>query len=68
MVTLRHEKLGAPQELIIEYLRTNPEITNVTARKICAIPSPSQIAEDIEDVDYNGAGLREAPTRSRRLI
>jgi ATP-dependent DNA helicase RecG len=39
LVSLRHEKLGTPEQLIVEYLRDNQEINNSSARNICFIGS-----------------------------
>jgi ATP-dependent DNA helicase RecG len=39
VVTLRHEKLGTPEEIIVEYLRGHDEINNTIAREICFIGS-----------------------------
>ncbi|CEJ10665.1 Divergent AAA domain protein [bacterium YEK0313] len=39
LVILKHEKLGSPEQLIVEYLRTNEEINNATGRAICQIGS-----------------------------
>ncbi|MEE1609705.1 ATP-binding protein [Microvirga sp. CF3016] len=39
LVSLRHEKLGTPEQIIVGYLRKNDEINNSTARNICFIGS-----------------------------
>jgi len=39
LVTLRHEKLGTPEQIIVEYLGEHDEINNATARAICFIGS-----------------------------
>lgn len=39
IVTLKHESLGTPQSLIMNYLNANDRITNKEARQICAIES-----------------------------
>lgn len=39
IVTLRHESLGSPEQLVLEYLDANPEITNQEAREITGIKS-----------------------------
>ena len=43
LVTLRHEKLGTPEEIIVEYLKRHDEINNSTARKLCFIGSENSI-------------------------
>jgi ATP-dependent DNA helicase RecG len=42
-VTLRHEKLASPEEIICEYLRTNSEINNSKAREITFIGSENSV-------------------------
>lgn len=42
-VTLRHEKLASPEEIICEYLKTNPEINNSKAREITFIGSENSV-------------------------
>jgi len=43
LVSLRHEKLGTPEQIIVEYLRSNEEINNATARQICFIGSENTV-------------------------
>jgi ATP-dependent DNA helicase RecG len=42
-VTLRHEKLASPEEIICEFLRENPEINNSKAREITFIGSENSV-------------------------
>ncbi|MFM9845854.1 MAG: ATP-binding protein [Hyphomicrobiaceae bacterium] len=42
-ITLRHEKLASPEELICGYLRSNPEINNSKARDITHIGSENTV-------------------------
>ena len=39
LVTLRHESLGSPEQLVMEYLDTNADITNGVARELTGIKS-----------------------------
>ncbi|MGX5651008.1 ATP-binding protein [Hydrogenophaga borbori] len=39
VVILRHESLGSPEQLVMEYLIKNPEITNSIARELTGIKS-----------------------------
>ena len=39
LVTLRHEALGSPEQLVMEYLERHPEITNGIARELTGIKS-----------------------------
>ncbi|MCX7358069.1 MAG: ATP-dependent DNA helicase RecG [Alphaproteobacteria bacterium] len=43
VVTLRHEKLGSSDQIIVEYLRDNDEINNSIARKLCSIGSENTV-------------------------
>jgi hypothetical protein len=42
-ITLRHEKLASPEEIICEYLRSNAEINNSKARDITFIGSENSV-------------------------
>jgi ATP-dependent DNA helicase RecG len=42
-VVLRHEPLATPEELILEYLQKNEQITNRIAREICFIGSENKM-------------------------
>lgn len=39
VVQIRHEPLASPEELVLEYLKTNPQINNSKGREICHIAS-----------------------------
>lgn len=39
MITLRHESLGSPEQLVMEYLQTHDEVTNAIARELTGIKS-----------------------------
>lgn len=72
-VTLRHEKLASPEEIICEYLKTNPEINNSKAREITFIGSEnsvkrifnkmikSKMIERIPDRPQARTGYRKGP-------
>jgi ATP-dependent DNA helicase RecG len=42
-VTLRHEPLATPEELILEFLQTHEQVTNKQARDICFIGSENRM-------------------------
>jgi ATP-dependent DNA helicase RecG len=42
-VSLRHEKLAKPEEIIMDYLHKNDEINNIKAREICHIGSENVV-------------------------
>lgn len=46
LVTIKHEPLASPEELILEYLETHESIRNKTAREICHIGA-DYIVKDI---------------------
>ncbi|TPK34248.1 ATP-dependent DNA helicase RecG [Mesorhizobium sp. B2-5-3] len=57
LVTLRHEKLGTPEQIIVDYLRGNDEINNAVARSICFIGSENTVKRIFQKMI--GAGLIE---------
>ena len=36
-VTIPHQRLASPEDLVMEYLRQNPEIANRQARELCGV-------------------------------
>lgn len=42
-VSLRHEPLATPEEIVLEYLQTHEQITNKQAREICFIGSENKM-------------------------
>jgi ATP-dependent DNA helicase RecG len=52
-VSLRHEKLATPQELILEFLKTHPSISNKVARDICYIGSENQMKRVLQHMVKN---------------
>jgi ATP-dependent DNA helicase RecG len=47
-VALYHELLASPEELILEYLKANPEINNAKAREICREGSENKVKRFFE--------------------
>jgi hypothetical protein len=45
LVILRHESLGTPEQLVMQYLETHEEITNSIARDLTAIKSENTMKE-----------------------
>lgn len=45
VVILRHESLGSPEQLVMEYLETHDEITNAIGRDLTAIKSENTMKE-----------------------
>ena len=54
LVTLRHEKLGTPEQIIVEYLTTNQEINNATARSLCFIGSENTMKRIFQKMITSG--------------
>jgi len=45
VVTLKHESLASPEQLVMEYLKTEPEITNQIARDLTGIKSENSMKQ-----------------------
>jgi ATP-dependent DNA helicase RecG len=45
VVTLRHESLGSPEQLVMDYLANNPEITNSIGRELTGIKSENTMKQ-----------------------
>lgn len=45
VVILRHESLGSPEQLVMEYLGRNPEITNSVGRELTGIKSENTMKQ-----------------------
>jgi ATP-dependent DNA helicase RecG len=45
LVVLRHESLGSPEQLVMEYLEVHEEITNSIGRELTAIKSENTMKE-----------------------
>jgi ATP-dependent DNA helicase RecG len=45
VVVLRHESLGSPEQLVMDYLKTQPEITNAIGRELSGIKSENTMKE-----------------------
>jgi ATP-dependent DNA helicase RecG len=65
VVDIRHQRLGSPEEIIMEYLETNDEISNMRVRKMTGIGSENEVkriflrlakAHQIERVPGKGGG------------
>ncbi len=54
LVTLKHEKLGTPEEIITNYLQNNKEINNAVAREICFIGSENKIKRIFQKMMQSG--------------
>lgn len=45
VIILRHESLGSPEQLVMEYLKSHPEITNAIGRELTGIKSENTMKE-----------------------
>jgi ATP-dependent DNA helicase RecG len=58
LVILKHEKLGTPEQIIVDYLRENEEINNATARSICFIGSENSMKRIFQKMMTSGLIVR----------
>ena len=65
LVLIRHETLGSPEGLIMDYLKTNPEINNKRAREITGIDSEYRVRRAIQRLIAAGELERVPGTQSR---
>jgi ATP-dependent DNA helicase RecG len=52
-VVLKHEPLATPEEIILEYLKNNPRITNRVARSICYEGSENKMKRILQGLVKN---------------
>lgn len=64
VVTLKHESLASPEEMILEYLDTHDEIANREARDICFIGSENKMKGILQRMVKNGL-IELVPGRTR---
>jgi ATP-dependent DNA helicase RecG len=62
LVALRHEQLGTPEQIIVDYLRSNDEINNATARAICFIGSENSMKRIFQKMITSGL-IKRVPNR-----
>jgi len=63
-VTLRHERLASPEEIILDYLRSHDEIANREAREICYIGSENKMKRILQQMVSKGL-IETLPARTR---
>lgn len=63
LVILKHEKLGTPEQIIVEYLKNHDEINNSTARSICFIGSENTMKRTFQKMIKAGL-IQSVPGRS----
>jgi len=65
VVTIRHERLASPEEMIVEYLTTNSEISNAVVRELANIGSENTVKRIFQKMIRAGE-LESIPGRSLR--
>lgn len=65
LVTIRHQRLASPEQMIVEYLQKNPEITNSTVRQLTGIGSENVVKGIFKRMIVAGA-IESIPGRSLR--
>jgi ATP-dependent DNA helicase RecG len=58
LVTLKHAKLGTPEQIIVNYLRDKDEVNNAIARSICFIGSENSIKRIFQKMMGSGLIVR----------
>lgn len=71
-VFIRHESLGSPEEILMEYLERNSHIKKSEARKICHIDSDSKITTILNRLKKSGSiervpGLKGSKSAYRKV-
>lgn len=64
IVTIPHQKLASPEELVMEFLRNNDEITNRQARELCGVRSENSMKGIFKRLQARGL-IEQVPNRSR---
>ena len=65
VVSIRHERLASPEEMILEYLQNNPEITNSVVRELTGIGSENKVKTIFQRM-IKAKALESIPGRSLR--
>lgn len=65
VVSIRHERLASPEEMILEYLQKNPEISNSVVRDLTGISSENKVKRTFQRMIKAGE-LESIPGRSQR--
>lgn len=65
VVSIRHERLASPEEMILEYLAKNPEISNSVMRDLTGIGSENKVKRIFQRMIKTGE-IEPIPGRSLR--
>ena len=63
-VLIPHQRLASPEDLVMEFLRTNVEITNRQAREICGVRSENSMKGIFKRLEAKGL-IEQVPDRTR---
>lgn len=64
LVTIPHQRLASPEEIVLEYLQSHDEIVNRDARRICGIGSENTMKGVFKRLEAKGI-IEQVPERSR---
>jgi ATP-dependent DNA helicase RecG len=64
IVTIPHQKLASPEELVMDFLQSNAEITNRSARNLCGVKSENSMKSIFKRLEARGL-IEQVPGRSR---
>ena len=60
LITLRHESLASPEQIVLEYLKSEPEITNSVGRELTGIKSENSMKQVFYRL-RDGGQLEQSP-------
>ena len=63
-VTIPHQRLASPEDLVMEFLRANPEIANRQARELCGVRSENSMKGIFRRLEARGL-IEQVPDRTR---
>ncbi|HZE37658.1 MAG TPA: ATP-binding protein [Stackebrandtia sp.] len=66
LVNIRHEKLASPEQMIVEYLQSNPEITNRIVRGLTGIGSENKVKRIFQSLMKRGQ-IERVPEKKGNL-
>lgn len=64
IIIVPHQRLASPEDLVMEYLRANPEITNRQARELCGVRSENSMKAIFKRLEARGL-IAQVPDRTR---
>jgi ATP-dependent DNA helicase RecG len=67
LVVIPHQKLASPEEIVMEFLAANPEISNKHARSLCGIRSENSMKSVFTRLETRGM-IEQVPRRPRAKV